>query len=62
MTAEQRAAMRAEGLREYGELKLKMLAATGAAVVLGCAVTAASSRNSGDFEASARSPRAAASA
>jgi len=51
MTAEQRAAMRAEGLREYGELKLKMLAATGAAVVLGCAVTAASSRNSGDFEA-----------
>jgi len=41
MTAEQRERMRADGIREYGELKVRMLVATGVAVVLGCAVTAA---------------------
>ena len=40
MTAEQLEDMRMEGLKEYGELKVRMLAATGAAVVLGCGVTA----------------------
>ena len=47
LTPEQRAEMRAEGLREYGALKVRMLAVTGAAVVLGCGVTAAMSRGSG---------------
>ena len=53
MTSEQRAEMRAQGLKEYGELKTRMLTATGAAVLLGCAVTAAVSRSSGsgDLEA-----------
>jgi hypothetical protein len=41
MTPEQREMMRVDGLREYGELKVRMLAATGCAVLLGCAVTAA---------------------
>ena len=50
LTPEQRAEMRAEGLREYGALKVRMLAVTGAAVVLGCGVTAAMSRGS-DLEA-----------
>ena len=47
LTPEQRVEMRAEGLREYGALKVRMLAVTGAAVVLGCGVTAAMSRGSG---------------
>ena len=42
--------MRAESLREYGALKVRMLAVTGAAVLLGCGVTAAMSRGS-DLEA-----------
>jgi hypothetical protein len=50
MTAEQRAAMREEGLREYGELKFRMLAATGASVVLGCGVTAALSHGGDGLE------------
>ena len=50
LTPEQRVEMRAEGLREYGALKVRMLAVTGAAVVLGCGVTAAMSRGS-DLEA-----------
>ena len=50
LTPEQRMEMRAEGLREYGALKVRMLAVTGAAVVLGCGVTAAMSRGS-DLEA-----------
>ena len=50
LTPEQRAEMRAEGLREYGALKVRMLAVTGAAVLLGCGVTAAMSRGS-DLEA-----------
>ena len=36
LTPEQRVEMRAEGLREYGALKVRMLAVTGAAVLLGC--------------------------
>ena len=48
MTAEQREAMRAEGLKEYGELKVRMLAATGVAVLAGCAVTAAVSKGPTD--------------
>ena len=57
MTSEQRAEMRAQGLKEYGELKTRMLTATGAAVLLGCAVTAAVSRSSGsgDLEGPRRS-------
>ena len=50
MTAEQRAAMREEGLREYGELKFRMLAATCASVVLGCGVTAALSHGGDGLE------------
>ena len=50
LTPEQKMEMRAEGLREYGALKVRMLAVTGAAVVLGCGVTAAMSRGS-DLEA-----------
>ena len=50
LTPEQRVEMRAEGLREYGALKTRMLAVTGAAVLLGCGVTAAVSRGS-DLEA-----------
>ena len=42
LTPEQRVEMRAEGLREYGALKVRMLAVTGAAVLLGCGVTASS--------------------
>ena len=40
MTPEQRTKMREDGLREYGELKFKMLTATGVAVALGCLATA----------------------
>jgi len=40
MTVEQRTKMREDGLREYGELKFKMLTATGVAVALGCLATA----------------------
>ena len=50
LTPEQRVEMRAESLREYGALKVRMLAVTGAAVLLGCGVTAAVSRGS-DLEA-----------
>ena len=55
MTAEQREEMRVTGLREYGELKVRMLMATGAAVLLGCAVTAAmGSAHGGDHLESMR--------
>ena len=50
LTPEQRVEMRAESLREYGALKVRMLAVTGVAVLLGCGVTAAMSRGS-DLEA-----------
>ena len=43
MTSEQRTRMREDGLREYGEMKFKMLTATGAAVALGCLATASMS-------------------
>jgi hypothetical protein len=48
MTSEQRTRMREDGLREYGEMKFKMLTATGAAVALGCLATASMSGGHGD--------------
>ena len=48
LTPEQKLEMRLEGLREYGALKTRMLLVTGAAVVAGCAVTAAMNGGSND--------------
>ena len=50
MTSEQRTRMREDGLREYGEMKFKMLTATGAAVALGCLATASMSGGHGDSD------------